>query len=89
MNFIEYYWGAAKQYTRGNCEYDFDSLQRLVPEALASVSPQRIWKYHARTLRIMEAYCSNILYASHEYENLVHTRYSSHRRVTLTEPAPV
>ena len=55
INFIEYYWGVAKQYTRRNCEYDFESLQRLVPEALASVLAQLIWKYHAGTLQIMEA----------------------------------
>ncbi|KAG0633878.1 hypothetical protein HOY80DRAFT_1062201 [Tuber brumale] len=35
INFIEYFWEAAKQYTRQNCGYDFPSLQRLVPEALA------------------------------------------------------
>lgn len=82
INFIEYYWGAAKQYTRKHCEYDFESLQRLVPEALASISPQLIWKYHARTERIMDAYHRNIVYASPEYENLVHTKYKSHRRVS-------
>jgi len=87
INFIEYYWGAAKQYTRRNCGYDFDSLQRLVPEALESVSPQLIWKYHARTVRIMEAYRHNIVYASPEYEHMVHTRYRSHRRVTIAESA--
>jgi len=40
INFIEYYWGAAKHYTRENCEYDFKSLKRLVPEALAGVPKQ-------------------------------------------------
>jgi len=42
INFIEYYWGAAKYYTRENCEYDFESLKRLVPEALAGVPKQLI-----------------------------------------------
>ena len=89
INFIEYYCGAAKQYTRRNCEYDFDSLQRLVPEALASVTPQLIWKYHERTLRIMDAYRTNIVYASPEYEHLVHTRYRSHCRLTIGESTTV
>lgn len=81
INFIEYFWGAAKHYTRERCEYDFESLKRMVPEALASVSSQLIWKYWARPDRIMEAYRSGIIYATPEYEKIVHKRYSSHRHV--------
>ena len=81
INFIEYFWGAAKCYTRENCEYDFESLKRLVPEALASVSNRLIWKYWARTERIMEAYRSKVIYASPEYQHIVNRRYNSHRRV--------
>jgi len=81
INFIEYFWGAAKHYARERCEYDFESLQRIVPEALASVSSHLIWKYWARTNRIMEAYRSGIIYATPEYENIVHKRCASHRRV--------
>ncbi|RPA92481.1 hypothetical protein L873DRAFT_1709820, partial [Choiromyces venosus 120613-1] len=88
-NFIKYYCGAVKQYTHKNCEYDFDLLQRLVPEALASITPQLVWKYDARTLQIIEAYCSNIIYVSPEYEHLVHTRYWSHHHVTITDSAMV
>jgi hypothetical protein len=81
INFIEYYWGAAKVYTRNNCEYDFEALKRLVPEALAQVPKKLIWKYWARTDRIMEAYRQNIVYGTPEYERLVSRRYRSHRRV--------
>jgi len=35
INFIEYFWGAAKHYTHERCEYDFESLKPMVPEALA------------------------------------------------------
>lgn len=45
INFIEYYWGVAKYYTRENCEYDFESLKRLVPQALTGMPKQLIWKY--------------------------------------------
>ena len=83
LNFIEYYWGAAKRYTRENCEYDFESLKRLVPEALAGVPNTLIWKYWAKTQRIMDAYRSKVVYGSAEYENLVHRKYRSHRRVTV------
>jgi len=53
----------------------------MVPEALASVPSQLIWKYWARTDRIMQAYWSGIIYATPEYEKIVHKPYSSHRRV--------
>ena len=82
LNFIEYFWGAAKRYTRDNCEYDFESLKRLVPEALAGVPNELIWKYSARTERIMEAYRSGVIYASTEYEHLVSRRYASHRLIS-------
>ena len=55
INFIEYFWGAAKHYTRKHCNYHFESLQLLVPEALASIPNTLISKYHARTIRIMDA----------------------------------
>jgi len=82
LNFIEYFWGAAKRYTRENCAYDFESLKKLVPEALAGVPKQLIWKYWVRTQRIIEAYQSGVIYASPEYDHLVSRRYASHRRIS-------
>ena len=32
------YWGAAKKYTKDNCNYTWSGLQKIVPEALDSVS---------------------------------------------------
>jgi len=43
LNFIEYFRGTAKWYTRLNCGYDFPSLLRSVPEALAQVPNTLIW----------------------------------------------
>jgi len=42
LNFIEYFWGRAKLYTRAHCEYSFHSLVRTVPVALAQISNQLI-----------------------------------------------
>jgi len=82
LNFIEYFWGVTKRYTRENCKYDFESLKRLVPEALAGVSKELIWKYWARTERIMDPYRSGVIYASPESDYLVSRRYDSHRRIS-------
>jgi len=80
LNFIEYFWGAAKRYTRLNCGYDFPSLQHLVSEALAQVPNTLIWKYHTKTQRIIAAYECGEVYGSQCYKNLVSKRYKSHRR---------
>ena len=84
INFIEYFWGAAKRYTRENCEYDFPSLKRLVPEAMEQVSNKLIWKFANRTKRIINAYDTGAIYGSETYKSIVSTRYKSHRRVSET-----
>ena len=38
LNYIENFWGAAKKFSRSNCDYSWMGLQRTVPLALASVS---------------------------------------------------
>ena len=85
LNFIEYFWGRAKLYTRAHCEYSFPSLVRTVPVALEQISNQLIWKYHQRTLRMMDAYRNNIVYGSEDFKKHVYTRYSSHRRISEAE----
>lgn len=87
LNFIEYFWGTAKQYARANCGYSYQDLKKMVPEALDSVPKTRIWKYWARSNRMMEAYRAGIVYGSEEFKIQVYTKYVSHRRVSLAHIA--
>lgn len=82
LNWIEYYWGAAKRYARENCEYNIEGLRVNIPLALKSVSSLLIQKFFFRTLRMIEAYGSNYRYGSEEYEVVV---YKSHRRVGVAK----
>ena len=56
LNFIEMFWGAAKRYARNNCDYSFRALEKIVPEALNSVSLEQIRRYARRSWRFMDAY---------------------------------
>lgn len=78
LNFIEPYWGAAKRYSRDNCDYSLSGLRKTVPAALASVSNVSILRYHNKCLRIMDAYKAGMSYGTAEFRNRV---YKSHRRV--------
>jgi len=85
LNFIEYFWGRAKVYTRAHCGYTFPSLVRTVPLALAQIPDVLVWKYYQRTLRMMDAYRNKMVYDSVDFKRYVYTRYSSHRRITELE----
>ena len=88
LNAIEYYWGAAKRYTRENCDYSFPSLRITVPAALQSVSSTTIWRFFKKTERMMDYYQRGIQYGSEEFakreqehKELKKHVYKSHRRV--------
>jgi len=81
LNFIEYYWGRAKLYAQAYCEYTFLALVCIVPEALAQVSNNLIFKYCQRVLRMMEAYRNTLVYGSEDFKRHVFTCYRSHRRI--------
>jgi hypothetical protein len=56
LNFIEFYWAAAKRYARANCDYKFDSLRATVPKALASVTLVELRNAARHCFRYMSAY---------------------------------
>ena len=54
LNYIEYFWGAAKRYCRLNCDHTYEGLKRTVPEALASVDIKTIRRYARRAQRYVQ-----------------------------------
>lgn len=83
LNFIEFFWGAAKRYLRENCDYSFATLQENMPKALASVSVETIRKWEHRMQRWMEAYRDGLgaKDAQKQVKKFSSTRYTSHRRI--------
>ena len=78
LNFIEMFWGAAKCYTRNNCDYSFKGLEKTVPEALNSISLETIRCYARRAWRFMDAYRKNLTGLEALYAV---KKYRSHRRI--------
>ena len=85
LNFIDYYWGAAKRYACRRCGYTIRALRKMVPECLNSVKPTLIWKFWARTERMMRAYREGITYGTPEFKEKVTKTYRSHRQVSDSE----
>ncbi|KAF8240661.1 hypothetical protein L208DRAFT_1231527 [Tricholoma matsutake] len=56
LNFIEFFWGAVKQYLHKHCDTSFDTLKANMPIALASVELATIQRWEHRMHRWMHAY---------------------------------
>ena len=74
LNFIEMFWGAVKRYTRNNCDYSFKGLEKIIPEALNSISLEKIRCFARRTWRFIDAYRKGLtgieaLYAVKKYRS--------------------
>lgn len=78
LNFIERFWCAAKWYTRENCEYSFEGLRRILPQALDSVSSTSINRYYRHCQRVIEAYADGLGYGTKGFTERV---YKGHRQV--------
>jgi hypothetical protein len=83
FNWIERYWGAAKKYTRRNCNYTWDGLVEAVPKALESVSVEKMRHFARKSFRYMDAYneLEGGVYLSPEQAEYSVKKYKSHRSV--------
>ena len=78
LNSIERYWCQAKWFARENCGYDFEALEKTVPEALASVTNASIRGFYRLAVRTIDAYSAGLCYGTEEFK---HNVYRSHRQV--------
>lgn len=78
LNYIENFWGAAKQYTRKHCNYSWAGLQETVPSAMSSISLTTIRRFACKTQRYMDVYRKNLSGKAAEYAV---KKYRSHRRI--------
>ena len=60
LNYIEYYWGAVKRYTRENCNYSFIELEHTVRVGFDSVSLRTIRRLANRAGRWIDAYIGGL-----------------------------
>ncbi|KIK54954.1 hypothetical protein GYMLUDRAFT_176490 [Collybiopsis luxurians FD-317 M1] len=83
INFIEYFWGAVKQWLCEHSNYNFATLQENMPKALDSVSVELIWKWEHRSWHFIDAYAENLdsKDALKKVKQFSSRKYKSHRRV--------
>ncbi|CAB4416861.1 unnamed protein product [Rhizophagus irregularis] len=79
LNYIKNFWGAAKKFSRSNCDYLWTGLQRTVPLALASVPLTTIRRYARKAFRYMDVYRKGLTGKAAEFAV---KKYHLHRRVS-------
>jgi hypothetical protein len=85
LNHIELYWAGAKRYARAHCNYRFENLRKVVPDALNSVQLAHIRRNARHCFRYMDAYRErNGRTLSTEQVKYAMQHYSSHRKVPLS-----
>ena len=72
------FWGAAKKFTRENCEYTLSSLKTNLPLAFDSISVEQIRAYARLSWRWMDAYRHGLSGKAAEYAV---KNNKSHRRI--------
>jgi hypothetical protein len=77
LNYIEFYWGAVKRYTRENCNYSFAELEHTVWRGLDSVSLVTIHRFANRSHRWIDSYISGL---DEQQQGFVQSAEASHRR---------
>ena len=78
-NYIEYYWGAFKRYTRDNCKYSFAELEPTILRGMDLIEVKTIWRFAMRSKRWIMAYMNGL---SEEQREFAEKQYKSHRRET-------
>ena len=76
LDYIKWYWGAAKRYMRENCDYSWSDLQHTVPVALESVNIIMIRWFTRKAWRYVDLYKKGITGKLAEYAA---KKYKSHR----------
>jgi hypothetical protein len=82
LNFIEHFWCSSKWYVREHCEYSLESLRRILPEALKSVSEATTNRYYHRCMRILNAYDSGFHYGTKTFKDHVYKSSSAGWRIS-------
>ncbi|CAG8601201.1 89_t:CDS:2 [Scutellospora calospora] len=81
-NFIERYWGAAKQTARHQCDYSYAQLQIRVPKILDNIPLSIIRRFNCKAWRYIEAYANGL--EGKDAERAV-KQFKSHRRIRVND----
>lgn len=83
LNWIERYWSNAKAFARSQCDYTFERLKVVVPQALDQVNVVTMRRFARKCFRYMDAYRLENNGAALTLKQVEWTvkKYKSHRRI--------